>query len=126
MLGLPLASRLLFLLCVPACIAPRDVRSTPSAVARAKPAPAPSVAQAKPEPAAAFPVLGERCAVSSGSKFEPSQVHVAGRAELSEAVGVRFAWSGTALSFRFRGSVFQIELEDSGHNWFGVTLDGAP
>jgi len=37
---------------------------------------------------------------------------------------VRFAWPGVALGFHFRGSEFQIELDDSGHNWFGVSVDG--
>jgi lysophospholipase L1-like esterase len=49
---------------------------------------------------------------------------VSGRSESPTAEGLRFAWPSTALSFHFRGSEFQIELEDSGKNWFGVTIDG--
>ena len=102
-----------------ACIAPNVVH-----------APAPRVDTAsgsvKPGPSVVFPLLGESCSSKpeAGSTLDVSRVRVAGRSESEAAGGLRFAWSGTALSFRFRGSQFQIELDDSGRNWFGVTLDG--
>jgi lysophospholipase L1-like esterase len=114
--------RLLLLACGElGCVAVNDRREPSSA----PPAPAASSGrEVTADSAGRFPVLGETCAnTEPGSKFDFSRVSVAGRSELSEA-GLRFAWSGTALDFHFRGSEFQIELADSGQNWFGVTLDG--
>jgi lysophospholipase L1-like esterase len=122
MLGSRLAHGLLLALVLAACIVPKGAPPPPSALEAAQPALAASAAQ--PEAGDPFPLLGETCPAASAATFDFSRVRVAGRSETTETGGVRFSWSGTALSFRFRGSQFQIELEDSGRNWFGVTLDG--
>ncbi|HWZ92959.1 MAG TPA: SGNH/GDSL hydrolase family protein [Polyangiaceae bacterium] len=125
MLGSRLAHGLLLALGLAACIVPKGAPSPPSAPEGSRSALAASAAGApKPEPADAFPLLGETCRAASTAKLDFSWVRVDGRSETSETGGLRFSWSGTALSFRFRGPQFQLELEDSGRNWFGVTLDG--
>lgn len=111
-------------LAVAGCVAPSGAPRAPLARAEVAPTPQnPSPAEPTPAPTV-FPLLGERCPGESAVPFDFARVQVAGRSELSAAEGLSFAWSGTALSFHFRGTEFQIELEDAGRNWFGVTLDG--
>ncbi|HEY4104363.1 MAG TPA: SGNH/GDSL hydrolase family protein [Polyangiaceae bacterium] len=85
------------------------------------PSSTPSAAQA-PDSATQFPLLGDACS-PAGEKFDFSRVRVSGRSEKIDE-GARFAWPGVALGFHFRGTEFQIELDDSGRNWFGVEIDG--
>jgi lysophospholipase L1-like esterase len=75
-----------------------------------------------PDPAPQFPLLGDACSPDA-EQFDAAHVQSFGRVEKTDA-GLRFAWSGVALGFHFRGSEFQIELDDSGRNWFGVEIDG--
>ncbi len=69
--------------------------------------------------------LGDACADAARAPLDWSRARIEGRSERTQQ-GVRFAWSGTAVSFRFRGTQFRVELDDSGHNLFGATLDGKP
>jgi lysophospholipase L1-like esterase len=117
---LPLACLLLVVSSLElACIAPKRV---PLAGPAAAPVQGAATAAAAP-PAAEFPLLGDHCGGSTGTPFDFSRVHVAGRSAVTDGE-LRFAWPGTALSFHFRGSELRVELDDSGRNWFGVSLDG--
>ncbi len=70
----------------------------------------------------AFRLLGEHCPGAS-APFDFSRVRASGRVERTNE-GLTFAWSGTSFDFRFRGTELALELEDAGHNWFGVEIDG--
>ncbi len=94
------------------CIAPHGVHPAPKAAILAASAPAPVTRW-----------LGGACADAPRAPLDWSKARIDGRTERTPQ-GERFAWSGTAFSFRFRGTGFQVELEDSGRNLFGITLDG--
>jgi lysophospholipase L1-like esterase len=48
-----------------------------------------------------------------------------GRFDHAHFTGARFAWSGSSVSARFRGTRIAVELEDFGDNQFHVLVDGA-
>jgi endoglucanase len=41
-----------------------------------------------------------------------------------EPEGINFAWSGSAVELRFRGTEISVTLDDWGHNFFEVIVDG--
>ena len=89
-------------------------------------APKPAMVHAGPAtrsalPALALPALAGGCA---GASRELDRLRIDGRTQRSAGGGARFAWSGTAFTFHFRSTELQVELEDSGRNYFEVELDG--
>jgi lysophospholipase L1-like esterase len=53
----------------------------------------------------------------------PPSVQFIGRFDGSPDTGMRFAWSGSGVRARFRGTSVSVNLEDSGSNWFSVVID---
>jgi lysophospholipase L1-like esterase len=51
-------------------------------------------------------------------------VHLLGRFT-REPSGARFAYPGSAIATRFRGTAIEVSLDDTGHNRFDVIVDGA-
>ena len=47
-----------------------------------------------------------------------------GRYEVSDGGAIRFDWSGTYADFVFSGSKLEMEVSDSGKNYFNVFVDG--
>jgi lysophospholipase L1-like esterase len=86
--------------------------------------PPPKPAAEASAPLVSFPETDGACADTQHAALDFSRLQIAGRALRSETEGARFAWGGTSFSFRFRGPVFRVDLEDAGHNLFGVSLDG--
>ncbi len=53
---------------------------------------------------------------------ELEEIHFIGRFDEMQ----RFIWSATRIETRFQGTGIEIELTDSGNNWFEVFVDGEP
>ncbi len=51
---------------------------------------------------------------------------IEGRVARDDQGGVKMAWSGTALSVRFRGSAVSVDITDNGKNQYLVLIDGKP
>jgi lysophospholipase L1-like esterase len=49
-----------------------------------------------------------------------AEIHFIGRFDGQN----RFAWPGSRIATRFDGTTISIDLEDSGQNWFDVSIDG--
>ena len=49
-----------------------------------------------------------------------------GRFRETEQGELRFAWAGSALTVRFKGTALSVELTDKGDNFFFVLVDGKP
>src|SRR5262249_35009916 len=49
-----------------------------------------------------------------------------GRFDTSDPAGARFAWSGSAVVARFKGTAINVRLRDEGKNVFQVIVDGEP
>lgn len=47
-----------------------------------------------------------------------------GRFDRSDKKGVRFAWSASTITFRFRGTGLNARFKDTGFNWFDLIVDG--
>lgn len=64
----------------------------------------------------------------AGSVTSPSSNVAAplfyGRFDRSDSKGPRFAWSGSTITFRFRGTGLSVKLKDTGFNWFELIVDG--
>ncbi len=56
----------------------------------------------------------------------PPNVRLVGRFDRSNPDAPRFAFPGTAVIGRFKGSRLDVKLKDDGKNWFQVILDGEP
>jgi len=57
--------------------------------------------------------------------YDDPRLHLIGRFQREGEDSVRFAWSGSALAFGFRGTRVSIPLSDSGQNRFLLEVDGA-
>ena len=99
--------------------------SNPSAGATPAAASAPLPIASAPA-ASSAPAYAWAQGACSEASFDFSAVTVAGRSELAPEAGLRFGWSGTALSSRFSGQSLKVDLEDSGRNQFQVAIDGVP
>lgn len=53
-------------------------------------------------------------------------VHVTGRFDARDPVGIRFSWPGTSIRSRFSGTGVTLRLLDTGVDQFDVSIDGAP
>ncbi len=56
----------------------------------------------------------------------PPPVRLVGRFDKTDPEGVRFAWPGSTIVGRFRGTSLRARLKDEGHNYFQIVIDGAP
>ncbi len=56
----------------------------------------------------------------------PSLVRLVGRFDSSDPAGARFAWPGSAVVGRFKGTGIAVRLKDDGKNFFQVLVDGEP
>lgn len=81
--------------------------------------------------------MGELAAASSsapGGSEEPKEAGATtnvppgplyyGRFDHSDKKGVRFAWSASTITFRFRGTGLNARFKDTGFNWFDLMVDG--
>jgi lysophospholipase L1-like esterase len=61
---------------------------------------------------------------SGGAPVGPkSQVHIIARVDKSDPAGPRFAWPGSAIVTRFKGTDLRLTLDDN-TNYFAVVIDG--
>ncbi|MDB4944253.1 MAG: Endoglucanase precursor [Labilithrix sp.] len=78
-----------------------------------------------PQPqTAAAPASAAALAVAAAPPADP-HVRVIGRFERS-AGAVRFAWPGSTVTARFKGTAISARLKDDGKNFFQVIIDGEP
>jgi lysophospholipase L1-like esterase len=70
---------------------------------------------------------GEDAALKDAAATSPSLpgVLLIGRFDLHEATTARFAWPGSAIVARFRGTAVGVTLDDNGWNHVDVRVDGA-
>ena len=76
-----------------------------------------------PNPPAVNPVSSAPTAVEPPTG---PNVRFVGRFDRTDPNAPRFAWEGTAIIGRFKGSRLDAKLKDDGKNWFQVILDGEP
>ena len=84
--------------------------------------------QESPSAPAPTPVMG---AVGSAlapapTAGPPLMVKLVGRFDASDPAAVRFAWSGSMVVGRFKGTGISVRLRDEGKNLFQVLVDGEP
>lgn len=88
---------------------------------------APAQETPSPEsPSTQAPPVTDLASLSAPLSLTPASTHLPrflGRGEL-HAGGYRFAWPGTGVQLRFRGSALYLELTDAGENRFLVLVDG--
>lgn len=56
----------------------------------------------------------------------PALVRFVGRFDTSDPGGARFAWPGSTIVGRFKGTGISVRLKDDGKNFFQVLVDGEP
>ncbi|MET0793444.1 MAG: SGNH/GDSL hydrolase family protein [Polyangiaceae bacterium] len=60
---------------------------------------------------------------SAGGGSGPVGPRFIGRFDTSTPASPTFAWSGTAVALRFKGTAIGVTLTDGGNNWFEVVVD---
>jgi lysophospholipase L1-like esterase len=76
-------------------------------------------------------VIGTAEPVGSGTStaaaaLAPPTVKLVGRFDTSDPGALRFAWSGSMVAGRFKGTGVRVRLKDEGRNLFQVLVDGEP
>lgn len=82
-----------------------------------------------PAPSPVIAPLGSKESLSSASPpsaASPRAVKLVGRFDTSDPAGVRFAWSGSMIAGRFKGTGISARIKDEGKNHFQVIVDGEP
>ncbi|CAN5918902.1 SGNH/GDSL hydrolase family protein [soil metagenome] len=65
-------------------------------------------------------------APDAGEAPPPPLVRFVGRFDTHDPAGVRFAWPGSTVGARFKGTAVAVRLKDDGRNFFQVLVDGEP
>jgi lysophospholipase L1-like esterase len=88
----------------------------------------------KPSPLIAAASVGSAVAAAKEAVTQPAapptgpaaSVKLVGRFDTSDPNALRFAWPGSTISARFKGTAISARLKDDGRNLFQVIVDGEP
>ena len=82
----------------------------------------------RPEPIPSAPTTSPQGGPADAAPTPPppSTVKLVGRFDTTDPAAVRFAWSGSMIAGRFKGTGITARLHDDGKNVFQVIVDGEP
>jgi lysophospholipase L1-like esterase len=80
-----------------------------------------------PAPSPVMASLGEAVTPKAPTPPAPAPtVKLVGRFDTSDPAAIRFAWPGSMIAARFKGTGISARLKDDGNNRFQVLIDGEP
>ena len=88
-----------------------------------------SASAPKPSPLIAAASVGSAVTAAKEAVTQPApvaSVKLVGRFDTSEPGALRFAWPGSMIAARFKGTAVSVRLKDEGRNLFEVIVDGEP